>query len=97
MKKIFIIDGNSLINRAFYAIPLLADSNGVYSIAVFGFINCITKLIVSDKPDYMVVAFDYARKTFRNEIYSDYKGTRKKTPEELIMQFPILKNVLSFL
>ena len=95
MKKLFIIDGNSLANRAFYAIPMLADSDGVYSNAVFGFINCIIKLILEHKPDYMVVAFDHSRKTFRNEIYGDYKANRKKMPNELAMQFPILKNVLN--
>ena len=91
MKKLFIIDGNSLINRAFYALPLLASSNGVYSNAVFGFVNCLIKLIVEDNPDYFVVAFDHARKTFRNEIYADYKGTRKPTPTELLPQFDIFR------
>lgn len=94
MKKLFIIDGNSLINRAFYALPLLSNSDGVFSNAVFGFVNCVVKLITEQSPDYMVVAFDHARKTFRNEIYSDYKGTRKPTPAELLPQFDILKQVL---
>ena len=94
MKKLFVIDGNSLINRAFYALPLLADSNGVYSNAVFGFINCLIRLITQHKPDYIAVAFDHARKTFRNDIYEMYKGTRKKTPDELGMQFQILKDIL---
>lgn len=93
MKKLFIIDGNSLINRAFYALPLLSNG-GVFSNAVFGFVNCLLKLIVDDKPDYLVVAFDHARKTFRNEIFSDYKGNRKGTPEELKSQFPLLKEIL---
>lgn len=95
MKKIYIIDGNSLINRAFYALPLLSNSDGVFSNAVFGFVNCVVKLITEQKPDYMVVAFDHARKTFRNEIYSEYKGTRKPAPAELLPQFDILKQVLS--
>lgn len=95
MKKIFIIDGNSLINRAFYALPLLANSDGIYSNAVFGFVNCVVKLITEEHPDYMVVAFDHARKTFRNEVFEAYKGTRKETPTELISQFPILKEILS--
>ncbi len=95
MKKLFIIDGNSLINRAFYALPLLANANGVYSNAVFGFINCVIKLINENKPDYLAVAFDYGRKTFRNQIYSNYKGTRKETPVELKSQFPILKDILN--
>lgn len=95
MKKIFIIDGNSLINRAFYALPLLANSNGVYSNAVFGFVNCLIKLIGENKPDYILVAFDHARKTFRNELFDMYKGTRKETPTELRSQFPILKDILN--
>jgi len=94
MKKLFVIDGNSLINRAFYAIPLLTTHDGVYSNAVFGFVNCITKLITENKPDYFVVAFDHARKTFRNQIYEAYKGTRKPMPTELRGQFEILKNIL---
>ncbi len=93
MKKLFIIDGNSLVNRAFYALPLLSNG-GVFSNAVFGFVNCLLKLIVDDKPDYLVVAFDHARKTFRNEIYNDYKGNRKGAPEELKSQFPLLKEIL---
>lgn len=94
MKKLFIIDGNSLLNRAFYALPVMANQNGVYSNAVFGFVNCVLKLFTESKPDYMVVAFDHARKTFRNEIFSEYKGTRKETPQELKMQFPIIKEAL---
>lgn len=94
MKKIFIIDGNSLINRAFYALPLLANANGVYSNAVFGFVNCLVKLITENNPDYILVAFDHARKTFRNELFDMYKGTRKETPIELRSQFSILKDVL---
>lgn len=95
MKKIFIIDGNSLVNRAFYALPLLANSDGVYSNAVFGFVNCLVKLISENNPDYLVVAFDHARKTFRNELYAEYKGTRKETPIELRPQFAILKDMLT--
>lgn len=95
MKKIFIIDGNSLVNRAFYALPLLANSEGVYSNAVFGFVNCLVKLISENNPDYLVVAFDHARKTFRNELYAEYKGTRKETPTELRPQFAILKDMLT--
>lgn len=94
MKKLFIIDGNSLINRAFYALPPLTNTNGVYVNAVFGFINIITKLIATNNPDYMVVAFDHARKTFRNQIFEEYKGTRKPAPHELVSQFDILKKVL---
>lgn len=95
MEKLFIIDGNSLINRAYYALPLLTNSNGIYSNAVFGFVNCLIKLITEENPTHIVVAFDHARKTFRNNIFEAYKGTRKPTPPELLSQFPILKEVLS--
>ena len=94
MKKLLIIDGNSLMNRAFYALPALAN-NGVFSNAVFGFVNCVIKLITENKPDYMLVAFDHARKTFRNDIFDGYKATRKEMPSELRSQFPILKELLS--
>ena len=93
-KKLYVIDGNSLLNRAFYALPLLSNSNGVYLNAVFGFSNFLVRLITTEKPDGIVVAFDHARKTFRNEIFAEYKGTRKQTPFELIGQFDTLKTVL---
>lgn len=93
-KKLFIIDGNSLMNRAFYALPLLANKDGIFSNAVFGFVNCVIKLITESRPDYFVVAFDHARKTFRNDIYDGYKANRKATPEELRSQFPIVKEML---
>ncbi len=94
MKKLIIIDGNSLINRAFYALPLLTNSNGEYSNAVYGFCNMLIKMIIEHKPDHLVVAFDYGKKNFRHNLYSDYKGTRKGTPDELKSQFPLLKKVL---
>ena len=95
MEKFIVIDGNSLANRAFYAMPYLTNRKKQPSGAVFGFANLITKLIVEQKPDYIAVAFDHARKTFRNEIYADYKGTRKETPEDLILQFGVIKQMLS--
>ena len=94
MKKLFIIDGNSLMNRAFYALPVLANKDGIFLNAVFGFVNCVIKLIAENKPDYFVVAFDHARKTFRNDIFDGYKANRKATPDELRSQFPIVKEVL---
>lgn len=94
MKRIFLIDGNSLANRAFYALPFLTNLKGEPSGAVYGFANLLIKLIVDEKPDDIIVAFDHARKTFRNEIYEEYKGTRKPTPPELISQFPIIKEML---
>lgn len=95
MEKLVIIDGNSLINRAFYALPMLTNFNGEVSNAVFGFTNIIVKIINEIKPKYMCVAFDYGKKTFRNKMFDDYKGTRKPTPPELKSQFPILKNLLN--
>ena len=89
MKKFLIVDGNSLANRAFYAMPYLSNIKAQPSGAIFGFANILIKLITEQKPDYIAVAFDHARKTFRNEIYAGYKGTRKETP-------PDLKKTISF-
>ena len=83
-----------MVNRAFYALPLLATSTGKIYNAVYGFCNILIKLITEDKPDFIVVAFDAAKKTFRNEMFKDYKGTRKGMPEELAVQMPVLKDVL---
>ncbi len=93
--KLIIIDGNSLINRAFYALPLLSNSRGEFSNGVYGFANILIKAILEVKPKYIAVALDFGKKTFRNEMYSEYKGTRKPTPEELRSQFPILKQMLT--
>ena len=95
MEKLLLIDGNSIANRAYYALPFLSNSEGRISGAVFGFCNIIIKLFQEEKPDYVIVAFDHARKTFRNEIYSEYKMQRKPSPEELIAQFPIIKEMLN--
>lgn len=92
--KLLIIDGNSLAFRAFYALPPLSNFEGVVSNAVFGFCNMLVKAIGDIKPKYIAVAFDYGKKTFRNDMYSEYKGNRKETPVDLRLQFPILKEVL---
>lgn len=97
MEKFLIVDGNSLANRAYYAMPYLSNIKAEPSGAVFGFANILIKLIVEQKPDYITVAFDHARKTFRNEIYEAYKGTRKETPPDLIKQFPVIKNMLKLM
>lgn len=94
MEKLLLIDGNSIANRAYYALPFLSNKEGKPSGAVFGFANIIIKLLQEEKPDYVIVAFDHARKTFRNEIYSEYKMQRKPAPVELITQFPIIKEML---
>ena len=97
MENFFIIDGNSLINRAFYAIPLLSNKNGVYSNAVYGFCNILTKLITENKVDKVLVAFDVKAKTFRHEMFADYKAGRKGMPDELYSQMPILKEMLNLM
>lgn len=94
MDKFVIIDGNSLINRAFYALPQLANSEGVVSNGVFGFTTILVKIINEIKPKYICVALDYGKQTFRKELFAEYKGTRKPTPPELKSQFPILRDLL---
>ena len=94
MDKLVLIDGNSLINRAFYAIGPLTDKNGQPTNAVYGFTNMLIKIISEVKPKYMLVAFDVHAKTFRHKLYTEYKGTRKPMPEDLRPQIPLLKKVL---
>ena len=90
-KRFLVLDGSSLIFRAFYALPGLSDSHGQPTGAIFGFSNMLTKLMAEQQPDLMVLAFDKSRHTFRTERYADYKGTRDKTPEELLSQFSLLR------
>ncbi len=94
MKKFLIVDGNSLANRAFYAMPYLSNIKAQPSGALFGFANILIKLITEKKPDYIAVCFDHARKTFRNDLYAEYKATRKETPPDLLKQFPAIKEML---
>lgn len=96
MKKFMVLDGNSLIHRAFHALPLLSNRQGVFTNAVLGFTTMLFKLIKQEKPDYIAVAFDEGR-TFRHEEFKDYKAQRKPTPEELRPQFPIIKKILTAL
>ena len=95
--KLVIIDGNSIFYRSFYALPLLANSKGEYSNAVYGFAIQILHIIQNIKPKYMVVAFDASKKTFRNNIYSEYKATRKPMPDELRSQLEPLKKMLKLM
>lgn len=91
MKKRFVIlDGSSLMYRAFYALPLLTAPTGEYTNAIYGFSNMLTKLMQDLQPDLLVIAFDKGKKTFRNELFAEYKGTRKPTPAELSSQIPLL-------
>ncbi|GAB7388604.1 DNA polymerase I [Bacillaceae bacterium] len=95
MKKFLIIDGNSVANRAFYALPLLSNKSGTYTNAVYGFTNMLFKLLEEEKPTHVLVAFDAGKVVFRHAEYKEYKGKRLKTPPELSEQFPLLKEVLS--
>ncbi len=97
MDKLVLIDGNSLINRAFYAMPVLSTKNGVFTNAVYGFMNMFFKMRADIKPTHCVVAFDLKAPTFRHKMYSEYKGTRKPMPEELRPQIPLLKEVLKLM
>lgn len=94
MKKLILIDGNSLINRAFYATPVLTDKSGRPTNAVYAFTNMLIKMITEMNPDRILVAFDRHEPTFRHLMYGEYKGTRKPMPEELRSQIPMLKNLL---
>lgn len=89
-QRFVILDGSSLMYRAFYALPPLTDSQGRPTNAIFGFSNMLTKLLGELQPDKLVIAFDKGRTTFRTERYAEYKGTRDKTPEELLAQIPLL-------
>ncbi|MBQ8522577.1 MAG: DNA polymerase I [Clostridia bacterium] len=95
MDKLFIVDGNSLVFRAYYALPPMYNSNHTPTNAVFGFFKMLLNIIVKNTPKYLVVAFDAGKHTFRHDIYADYKGTRKPMPEELRGQLPIIKNILN--
>jgi len=93
-KKLLLIDGNSIVNRAFFAMPLLTNKSGEYTNAVFGFMHIFLKLYDEESPDCVAVAFDLPFPTFRHEMYDEYKGTRKSMPIELRPQMPLLKNLL---
>ena len=95
--KLVIIDGNSIFYRSFYALPLLSNAKGEYSNAIYGFAIELLKVITEMKPKYIAVAFDVSKKTFRNDIYADYKATRKPMPEELASQINSLKRMLSLM
>ena len=97
MEKLVVIDGNSILNRAFYGImssKMLQTADGTYTNAVYGFLAILFKMYEDVKPEYLAVAFDLKAPTLRHQMYADYKGTRKGMPDELKMQMPIIKNVL---
>ena len=93
-KKIVLIDGHSILFRAFYGLPDLTTSKGEHTNAILGFLNILYKIIDEEKPEYLAVAFDTHHPTFRHDIFTEYKGTRKPMPEELRQQVPTMKEVL---
>ena len=97
MEKLVLIDGNSLINRAFYAMPVLTTKIGTPTNAVYGFMNMFFKMLSDIKPTKVAVAFDVKAPTFRHKLFADYKGTRKPMPAELVPQIPLLKEVLKLM
>ena len=93
-EKLLLIDGHSILNRAFYGVPDLTNSTGLHTNAVYGFLNILFKVIDEEKPNYLLIAFDVKEKTFRHKMFEDYKGTRKPMPPELHEQVPVIQNVL---
>ena len=93
-EKIVLIDGHSILNRAFYGVPDLTNAEGLHTNAVYGFLNIMFKILDEEKPEYLTVTFDVHAPTFRHEMYADYKGTRKPMAEELRQQVPVIKEVL---
>lgn len=94
MEKLLLIDGHSILHRAFYGMPDLTNAAGTHTGAVYGFLNILFKLMEEETPDYLAVAFDVHAPTFRHEVYKEYKGTRKPMPPELREQVPLIKKVL---
>ncbi len=94
MKKIVLIDGHSILNRAFYGIPDLTNSEGMHTNAVYGFLNIMFKILDEEQPDYLAVVFDRSEPTFRHKMYGDYKGNRAPMAAELRQQVPVMKDVL---
>lgn len=93
-KKIVLMDGHSILNRAFYGMPDLTNSEGIHTNAILGFLNIMLKIVEEEKPDYLTVAFDVKQPTFRHEMFTEYKGTRKPMANELKQQIPLMKEVL---
>ena len=95
--RLFLVDGSSYIFRAFFAIPPLTNAAGLPTNAIFGFTNILLKFLKQYKPEYVAVALDAGRVTFRNELYADYKGNRPEAPADLVPQFPYFRKVLEAL
>lgn len=94
MDKILVVDGHSILNRAFYGLPDLSNSKGQHTNGVLGFINILLKVIDEEQPSHLAVAFDVHEKTFRHKMFEEYKGTRKGMPDELREQVPVIKELL---
>ena len=98
MARLVLIDGNSILNRAYYGIAgtnMLQTEDGTYTNAVYGFLAIMFKILENLEPEYLAVAFDMKEPTFRHKMYSEYKGTRKGMPDELAAQMPLIKEVLN--
>lgn len=93
-EKLVLIDGHSILNRAFFGIPDLSNSEGLHTNAVYGFLNILFRILEEEQPDYLTVAFDVSAPTFRHEMYAEYKGTRKPMAPELREQVPVMKEML---
>ena len=94
MEKLLLIDGNSIMNRAFYGVPDLTNVNGIHTNAVYGFLNILFRFLDEENPDYLAIAFDLHAPTFRHKLFEAYKGTRKGMPDELRQQVPYIKNLV---
>jgi len=95
--KLMLIDGNSLLYRAFFALPLLHTRDGIYTNGVYGFLTMLNRVLAEQQPTHVLVAFDKERASFRNEVYADYKANRSAAPDELSGQFGLLREVLEAL
>ena len=94
-EKLVLIDGHSILNRAFFGIPDLTNSEGLHTNAVYGFLNILFKILEEEKPNYLTVAFDLSAPTFRHKMFAEYKGTRKPMADELREQVPVMKEMLA--
>ena len=97
MEKLVLVDGNSIMNRAFYGImgsKTLTTKNGMYTNAIYGFLAILFKLLEDEKPEYLAVSFDLKGPTVRHEMYEGYKANRKGMPDELAQQMPVIKEIL---
>ena len=93
-EKLVLIDGHSILNRAFFGIPDLSNSEGLHTNAIYGFLNILFRILEEEQPDDLTVAFDVNAPTFRHKMYADYKGTRKPMAAELREQVPVMKEML---